>query len=77
MARPREQVFQDALDLQAQDRSDLLALLIDRLDPESDAGVAAAWDAEIDRRVAELDSGAVQTVGWDAVKARLKRPGVG
>jgi Putative addiction module component len=30
-----------------------------------------AWATEVDRRVAELDSGAVQTVPWAEVRCRL------
>jgi putative addiction module component (TIGR02574 family) len=38
---------------------------------EDDPDVEEAWRAEIERRVAELDSGAVETVPWEIVKARL------
>jgi hypothetical protein len=30
-----------------------------------------AWDAEIRRRVEELDSGAVETIPWKEVRERL------
>jgi len=38
---------------------------------EDDPDIEEAWRAEIERRVAELDSGAVETVPWEIVKARL------
>ena len=38
---------------------------------EVEEGVEAAWVAEIERRVAELDSGTATTVPWEEVKARL------
>jgi putative addiction module component (TIGR02574 family) len=38
-------------------------------DPDSDE----AWRIEIERRIAELDSGAVETVPWEVVKAELLR----
>jgi hypothetical protein len=34
-------------------------------------GVGEAWDAEIRRRVEELDSGAVETIPWKEVRERL------
>jgi putative addiction module component (TIGR02574 family) len=30
-----------------------------------------AWDEEIERRIREIDSGAVQTIPWEEVRARL------
>ena len=39
---------------------------------ESDEeGVELAWVAEIERRMTELDSGAVQSIPWDQLRARL------
>ena len=32
---------------------------------------AKAWAAEIDRRVAELDSGKVKTIPWSKVEEKL------
>jgi putative addiction module component (TIGR02574 family) len=43
------------------------------LDAESDEGVADAWRVEIERRMAELDAGVVQTVPWEELRARLYR----
>ena len=37
----------------------------------SDPAVDQAWAKEIERRVAELDSGTVRTVPWETVKAKL------
>ena len=34
-------------------------------------GVELAWAAEIERRVTELDSGAVQSIPWDQLRTRL------
>jgi putative addiction module component (TIGR02574 family) len=73
MATEREQVFRDALELDPQDRAELLTLLIDRLDPGAESGVEEAWMQEIDRRVDQLDSGTAETVPWDVARARLKR----
>ncbi len=40
---------------------------------ESEEGVEDAWRAEIERRMAELDSGTVKTIPWEELRARLFR----
>jgi len=50
-----------------------MRLLIDSVDAESEEGVEDAWRVEIERRMAELDSGTVQTVPWEELRARLYR----
>lgn len=39
---------------------------------EVENGVEAAWVTEIERRMSELDSGAVQGIPWEDVKERLQ-----
>jgi putative addiction module component (TIGR02574 family) len=46
--------------------------LIDSLDSVVDEDAEQAWRTEIARRVRDLDSGLVQTVSWDDVRARLR-----
>jgi len=53
------------------ERATLLRLLIDTLDATSEAGVEDAWRVEIERRIAELDSGAVAAVPPEEPRARL------
>jgi putative addiction module component (TIGR02574 family) len=71
MPRDFKDVFRDAADLSEQERATLAGLLIESLDGEPDADVEAAWAAEIQRRVAELDAGTAKTVPWDEVRQRL------
>jgi putative addiction module component (TIGR02574 family) len=73
MATSRDEILRKALSLPEQDRADLIGALIDSLDVETEEGVEEAWRAEIERRAHELDSGAVQSIPWDVVKARLAR----
>jgi putative addiction module component (TIGR02574 family) len=73
MAISREDLFRKALALDVTDRAELVGLLIDSLDPETEQGVEAAWLQEIDRRARELDSGAVQTIPWEIARERLRR----
>lgn len=64
-------IFRDATELSEHDRATLAGLLIESLEAEPDSEVEAAWAAEIERRVAELDAGAVKTIPWDEVRQRL------
>ena len=63
-------LFKQASELPEEDRADLAGLLIESLESERDEGVDEAWAAEIERRLADLDSG-VQGVPWETVRARL------
>jgi putative addiction module component (TIGR02574 family) len=73
MARSAHELFEEAMKLDPQERATLLRLLIEALDAEIEEGVDEAWRAEIERRMAELDAGSVETIPWEEVKARLYR----
>lgn len=73
MAKSARELFDEAMRLDAQERATLMRLLIDALDAESEEGAEDAWRAEVERRMAELDSGAVETIPWEEVRARLYR----
>lgn len=71
MPKSVTEVFRDATDLSEHDRATLAGLLIESLEGEPDPGVEAAWAAEIERRVAELDAGTIKTIPWEEVRQRL------
>ena len=71
MTKSARKLFEEAMRLHPKERAALTGLLIESLEPESEDGVEQAWVAEIERRMVELDSGAVQTIPWDEVRARL------
>lgn len=71
MARSAEELYQKALDLDEKERAALAARLIESLDTEVEGGVEAAWLAEVERRMEELDSGKVQGIPWDELRASL------
>ena len=73
MTRSARELFEEAMRLDPEERATLMRLLVDTLDAESDEGVEDAWRVEIERRMAELDAGAVQTVPWEELRARLYR----
>jgi len=63
-------LLEQALSLSVEEREALADSLISNLDGKVDEGVHAAWEAEIAKRVGELDSGAVKTVLWKDVRKR-------
>jgi putative addiction module component (TIGR02574 family) len=73
MARSARELFDEAMTLDPQERATLMRLLIETLDTEAEQAVEQAWRVEIERRMAELDSGSVETIPWEEVRARLHR----
>jgi putative addiction module component (TIGR02574 family) len=63
-------LLEQALSLSIEEREALADSLISNLDGKVDSGVQAAWEAEIGRRVAELESGKAQTISWAEVRKR-------
>ena len=63
-------LLEQALSLSVEEREALADSLISNLDGKVDEGVHAAWEAEIGKRVAELDSGEVKTTSWEEVRKR-------
>jgi putative addiction module component (TIGR02574 family) len=66
-------LFRLASELDEHDRATLAGLLLESLEHEVDEDVEAAWQAEIERRLAELDANSVELVPWEEVKAKLMR----
>jgi putative addiction module component (TIGR02574 family) len=67
------ELFEQASVLSEKERATLAGLLIESLESEIDPDVEEAWRLEIERRVAELDAGTVETVPWEVVRAKLLR----
>jgi putative addiction module component (TIGR02574 family) len=67
------ELLEKALALSAQERGLLIDRLVETLDNEpAEAGVEAAWDEEIKRRVDDIRSGRVKTIPGSQLLARLK-----
>jgi putative addiction module component (TIGR02574 family) len=71
MSRTLIDLWKEASELPEKDRADLAGLLIESLEGEPDEGVEAAWAAEIERRVAQLEAGTVKSIPWEEVRQRL------
>ena len=54
-------------------RAELAALIIESVPTESPQEVDAAWEAEIRRRMLELEAGSVETIPWEEVREKLTR----
>ena len=67
------ELFAQASVLSDKERATLAGLLIESLESEIDPDVEEAWRIEIERRLAELDSGTVETVPCEVVRAKLLR----
>ncbi len=59
--------------LSAEDRARLAEELLESLQGEADADAEAAWDREIERRVAEIESGAARLIPAEEVHAEARR----
>jgi putative addiction module component (TIGR02574 family) len=63
-------LLEQALALSVEEQEALADSLISNLGGKVDAGIHAAWEEEIGKRIAELDSGKAKTVAWDEVRDR-------
>ena len=63
-------LLEQALSLSIEEQEALADSLISSLGGKVDEGLEAAWEAEIRRRIAELDSGKAKTTSWDEVRRR-------
>lgn len=71
MSETAENLLRKALSLDEKDRASIAGALIESLHGEPETGVEEAWEAEIERRVADLDARSVETIPWSAVRDRL------
>jgi putative addiction module component (TIGR02574 family) len=53
------------------ERADLAGSLIESLDEAHDPSVEAAWDEEVQRRMADIDSGKVKPISLEEARRRL------
>ena len=62
--------------LPAQDRLRLIEALCDSVPPDADIPLHEDWGPELERRVAELESGTANTVPWSHIRDEaLHNPG--
>jgi putative addiction module component (TIGR02574 family) len=71
MTQEAAELLKKALSLPASERADLAGSLIESLDDTQDEAVAAAWDEEVARRMADIDSGKAKMIPWEEVREEL------
>ena len=76
MARTLREIERDIRALSARERARLLKALISDLDAPADPDAERAWVAEAEHRLAEIESGTVETIPGSEVlkeaRSRLK-----
>jgi putative addiction module component (TIGR02574 family) len=71
MTPEARKVIDAALKLPLEARAALAGTLIESLDSTIDEDSVAAWEAEVARRVAELDDGSVSPVPWSEARRHI------
>jgi putative addiction module component (TIGR02574 family) len=71
MTQEAADLLKKALSLPVSERADLAGSLIESLEDTQDESAAAAWDEEVARRMADIDSGAVKPVLLKEARRRL------
>ena len=72
MAEDAAELLAHALKLPAEARAALADSLIESLDTEIDEDAEESWRREIELRLQDLDSNAVQPVSWEQVRRQLR-----
>ena len=73
MGRSVAEVLEAALALPEEQRAEVAEKLLASLDGEFDADAESEWTAEIERRLARIESGQAKSVSMDESLARLHR----
>ena len=73
MSKVAQSVLADALRLEPETRAELAAELLASLDGPADPDAEAAWDVEIERRVAAIEAGTLRLEPWADVKRRIEK----
>ena len=71
MSRVPSEILKEALALPPDARASIADSLLDSLDQEVEAGASEEWEREIQRRIAEVESGAVKTISWSDAREHL------
>jgi putative addiction module component (TIGR02574 family) len=64
-------LLKKALALPPEARASLASSLLDSLDSAVDPDIEEAWNREISRRIAEVDSGKVKPIPWEEARRQV------
>lgn len=68
-----DEILSNALRQTETERARIAEALIASLDAPADREIEHAWQFEIDKRLREIDSGAVKCIPWEEVRDQLYR----
>ena len=71
MSSDTKKLLKDALKLPQEARAALAGSLIDSLDAQVDEDAEEAWNAEIARRLAEIENDTVATIPWSEARRQI------
>ena len=66
-----EEILNAALKLNDKEKAAIASSLLESLDPLADDDVESAWQAEIQKRLHEIETGTVSLVPWSEVRKML------
>ncbi len=72
MSKDVAELLSEALRLPTEARAVLAESLLESLDSELDPGAEEAWRQEIQQRLHDIDSGAVELISWPDAQRRLQ-----
>ncbi len=73
MEKKTKDIINEAMRMPAEERATIAENLIASLDRECDDQTEALWQDEVQKRIREIESGAVKCVPWESVRSSLKR----
>ena len=73
MTKGAKAILAEALRLDSSERAEVAAELLASLDGPADPDAEAAWEAEIGRRVADIEAGTAKLEPWEDVKRRIEK----
>jgi hypothetical protein len=73
VTKPAKKVLSEALTLDTRERAEIAAQLIASLDGEPDEDVEAAWAADVDGLIREVEAGRATLVPWGGVERRVEK----
>ncbi len=71
MGARADDVFSKAMKLEPDERAELAGRLFDSV--RADTTVEDAWQAEVRKRIEELEAGNVESVAWEEARGRIFR----
>jgi putative addiction module component (TIGR02574 family) len=71
MEQNATEIFQEAMKLLPEGRAALAGSLLESLDDTVDESAEAAWEAEILRRLQDIDEGKVKLMSWAEARRRI------